>query len=171
MTLKVGDVLRRVTDHETTITILDLETRHHGPLVQWAGKHNCRTRFVKDWARSSFELIPSTPPTFEVGKKYVWTGATDRVNPYEILYVGKDCCFVRNSNGQELTLNKNVFNSYEEYIPPPPEEWRALFYRKNGKPEVSANYFPTKEDADYCWNGMTDYMYAIRTDINAKKEN
>jgi hypothetical protein len=169
MTLKVGDVLRRVTDHETTITILDLETRHHGPLVQWAGKHNCRTRFVKDWARSSFELIPSTPPTFEVGKKYKNIHYSEQI--IEPIFIGDELMIVKNKSGIECSLAKRTFPSYKEYIPPPPEEWRALYYRPNSKPEISANTWASKEAVERDEKSHTHFMYAIRTDINAKKEN
>jgi hypothetical protein len=117
--------------------------------------------------RDIIELVKAAPTTFEVGKKYRIKGGKTTFTVEYILSNG-------HAAGVALTGGSNIlknFQNYVEVIPPPPEEWRALFYRKNGKPEVSANYFPTKEDADYCWNGMTDYMYAIRTDINAKKEN
>ncbi len=56
-----------------------------------------------------------------------------------------------------------------EYISPPPEEWRALFYQENGKPEISAQFWSTKYDVERCWDSNSSFMYAIRTDINAKE--
>lgn len=105
------------------------------------------------------ELIP--PNTFEVGKMY------KRANymPFVVLSVGEKKAFVRyNGAAHEQLTNLNAFNFYSEYTPPPPQEWRAVYWHENGKPEISATYWPTEEEVKKDETSHSHFMYAIRTD-------
>jgi hypothetical protein len=118
----------------------------------------------------NLELIP----TFEVGKTYI--NSKNGTVPFIVLFIGNDKVFTRNQNGVEGSRGINNPDIIE-YIPPPPEEWRALFYRKDGKPEISANYWSSKEEVEKSESGRAfEFMYALRTDagvlrtdINAKE--
>lgn len=124
-----------------------------------------------------------SPSTFEVGKQYINRSVIKPVifTVECILEKTSEAVFTYFSPHQEeivsLTIKLSSFDKFKEYIPPPPEEWRALYYRPNSKPEVSAAYWgsegacKTYHDDDDLPLGERNFMYAIRTDINAKKEN
>lgn len=79
--------------------------------------------------------------------------------------------------GKEVIWSPEVqFNDWivEEYIPPPPEEWRAVFYREHGKPEISAAIYPSKESCEKDYEDVSksrknEFLGAIRTDKGALK--
>jgi acyl-CoA hydrolase len=122
------------------------------------------------------ELIPST--TFEVGKTYhvkkTKTGILDD-KLFTVLFITDTGHTVLrwNHDSKEVIWRPGAAIEWEivEYIPPPPEEWRALFYVENRKPEVSAYFASSKSEVEEQWKHNKKFMYAIRTDINAKKEN
>jgi len=124
------------------------------------------------------ELI--LPSGFEIGKQYVFCGEKNYKAYPETIYTVEH----RMSNGRWAYVNNKGtpgflkdgdWSVYKEYIPPPPEEWRAVFYRENGKPEISADYSSTKEKCESVWGTTSRFMYAIRTDAgvlasSSKKE-
>jgi hypothetical protein len=113
-----------------------------------------------------FELIP--PTGFEVGKKYRYKNTQTIV---EILAVDETDVWYKNIHTNiHVTVTINRFKSvYVEYIPPPPEEWRAVFYRKNGKPEISAAIYNSESECKADYTTSSAFMYAIRTDEGVLK--
>jgi len=111
------------------------------------------------------ELI--SPPTFEVGKKYTLNSDGHIV---EVVYESDNQYILKNRIGNLFVVRDCDFCYYAPYTPPPPEEWRALYWRANNKPEISAYIWDSKEDVEKDEKSHPHFMYAIRTDINAKKE-
>jgi hypothetical protein len=117
------------------------------------------------------ELVTSAPTGFEVGKKYYIAASV----VLTCIHQDGDNFFFKGAFPYpadklfSVIHHKNMFKMAKEYIPPPPEEWRAVFYVKNGKPEISAAYSSSKEDVEYAWKGNSTFMYAIRTDEGVLK--
>ena len=114
------------------------------------------------------ELIP--PSGFEIGKRYKPKKGNAIL---EIVGVTNTHLWYKNVNtGIHVTnpLNYDFVKTLEEIISPPPEEWRAVFYVKNGKPEISANYWSSKKEVEDSESGKCyEFMYAIRTDEGVLK--
>ncbi len=118
------------------------------------------------WKESELELI-SSPFQLEVGKTYVDTDGRKYVAEEVVMKLKyNSICTYRQLDGKAIGNNRDLI---AEYTPPPPEEWRALFYKENGKPEVSAYYQSTKSSCEAWAKDMPGFMYAIRTDVNAKE--
>lgn len=124
-----------------------------------------------------FELI--SPTTFEANT--IFTNKNWEKSHWKVLWADTEGvlieCLDNGGNGcwsigSRIYWTAYNFNlSFVKYTPPPPEEWRALYYRPNSKPEISANTWASKEAVERDEKSHTHFMYAIRTDINAKKEN
>lgn len=126
------------------------------------------------WKESELELVTPAPLTFEVGKSYKFNDKWVN-NIYTVEFVSPitgAALATTESNGKIISVCLPDIKRYSEVVPPPPEEWRALFYRKDSKPEISANFWSSKKEVEESESGRAfEFMYAIRTDINAKKEN
>jgi hypothetical protein len=92
----------------------------------------------------------------------------------ECLNNGGNGCWSVGSRIYWTAYNFNL--SFVKYSPPPSEEWRALYWKDNFKPEVSACAWTSKKDCElfheqYKSTDLKEhnFMYAIRTDINAKE--
>lgn len=177
---KVGDILRPLTGFRDrkTLTILEVSNELHGPLVQWSNMQK-PLRLVSDWHWQNFERIE--PTTFVVGKKYV---------PAQVPARGITTILAQLDDGDWafsfedfktglIIVNKlhpSSFVHYKEYVEPP-EEWRALYWREHGKPEVSAQIWTNKSDCEAYHStndtdlGERNFMYAIRTDEGVRWKN
>lgn len=200
MMLKIGDKVRG-KDYtgrwKWTGTIIEIGTRGNNYTPEdavWAywvrddrvyeDIREDKSNKIPTYLRSSLVELISSPFQLEVGKTYVdgngnkyyviGIDVTDTREDNYILVCGgtlqhytKDGRYIR-----VMRRNQELENIVAEYIPPPPEEWRALFFNgPKGKPEISTAYFDNETDAVNCFKGVPNFMYAIRTDINAKKEN
>lgn len=166
MTFKIGDRVRRIITDNTKKMLVGSEWVVNG--IQPNGYVR-----VEGFNFSSnpnwMELITPAPLTLEVGKTYM-DAKGNQFLIEGILYISG---VVNNTRKYFHPDGKGEFNGISlisEYIPPPPEEWRAVFYREHHKPEISACYYPTKEACERN-NTTPTFLYAIRTDINAKKGN
>lgn len=103
-----------------------------------------------------------TSTIFEVGKMYKHKQG---VCIYEVEFITSAGYAVGvTSTDSHFSIAPGCFKYYEEVIPPPSQEWRAVYWGENGKPEISATYWATKEDVEKNEKSHTHFMYAIRTD-------
>ncbi len=112
----------------------------------------------------NLELI--TPTGFEVGKKYNVKGG---IKLYECVWDDGSFALLKDEDGTPFLVHNSGFDYYGEYIPPPPEEWRAVFYVKNGKPEISTQTYKTESGCRDAYRGNRVFMHAIRTDEGVLK--
>lgn len=172
---KIGDVLRGISGSLTgkCLTIVELASGDLGPKVQWEFD-NSPNHFVKNWAWKSFGRIE--PDTFVVGKKYVpaQTVARGVITILAQLDDGDFAFSFEDFKTSQIIVNKahpSAFVHYKEYVEPPPEEWRALYWLEHGKPEVSAAFYDSEKDTIDCESKKEGFMYAIRTDKGALWKN
>jgi hypothetical protein len=94
------------------------------------------------WKESELELV--TPTTFEVGKMYKHSSYA--LPPFTVLFIGETHAFVRRGKDEWVVSLKN-YNKHEEYIPPPPEEWRIVYKGKCGEITVGVHPFISDSEA------------------------
>lgn len=167
---KKGDVLRCLfgTFKGETITFLEDEIVGKPPLIKWSCLNN-PNRLVSIWSRGNFELMSSTG--FEVGKTYQLNDGWLK-NIYTVEFVSPitgTALATTISGGKTISARLESWSRYKEIIPPPPEEWRAVYWVKNGKPEFSARYWDSKKAVEDDEKSHTHFMYAVRTDEGVLK--
>lgn len=138
-------------------------------------------RYLKGWPCTMYngQAIPHNPqfvelvPTgFEVGKTYEYCGPYKNrktiIYSIEAALSNGSYAFTTNE-GKAGTLRLSDYSIYKEYIPPSPEEWRAVFFVENGKPEIGAVPYKSKSECEADYTNASVFMYAIRTDEGVLK--
>lgn len=111
-----------------------------------------------------YELVtPAASIGFEVGKKYVLTSTQHRV---EVLHSHGEEHWLKNEKGKTFVVHDRDFIYYEEYIPPPPEEWRIVYKDEFGNVTVGKTPFKSKSEAKASryWTDHSSSFKTIRVD-------
>lgn len=95
-----------------------------------------------DYWDDYFELVK--PAGFEVGKKYTLISTGHRV---EVLHSNEKEHWLKNEKGKTFIVHDRDFICYEEYIPPPPEEWRIVYKDRYGNVTIGKTPFKSESEA------------------------
>lgn len=91
-----------------------------------------------------FFVTPPKSTGFEVGKKYTLISTGHRV---EVLHSNEKEHWLKNELGKTFIVHDRDFLYYEEYIPPPPEEWRIVYKDRYGNVTIGKTPFKSESEA------------------------
>ena len=106
---------------------------------------------------------------FEVGKKYVGKDKSWRIEIVILAELDDGDFAISYESTNEIKVDKihpSVFQYYEEYIPPPPEEWRIVYKDKYGNVTVGKTPFKSESEAKASryWTDHSSSFKTIRVD-------
>lgn len=98
---------------------------------------------------------------FEVGKKYK-SKRSSKI--FTCIGVYSKDGWLLNINNSPSTYSWDQFH-WEEYIEPPPEDWRALFYDKEfNQADLSNASYQSQKEVLKAWGTSSDFVKAVRVD-------
>lgn len=110
-------------------------------LYDWYVKEN---GFVNYGTGRTDQLSEYISTGFEVGKKYKLISTGYLV---EVLHSHGEENWLKNELGKTFIVHDRDFLYYEEYIPPPPGEWRIVYKDRYGNVTVGKTSFKSESEA------------------------